>query len=89
MKQDWNMPQSKILDLRAKFGRERHEGLPANSSLEMVSNFLYLVPRIQQEQTEMSQESARISSKQAVDSSTSPVSDLHERQGQQHRQHPQ
>lgn len=48
----------KILDLRAKFGSERHEGLPANSSLEMVSNFLYLVPHIQQEQIEMSQESA-------------------------------
>lgn len=58
MKQDRNMPQSKILDLRAKFGSERSEGLPANSSLEIVSNFLCLVPHIQQEQTEMSQESA-------------------------------
>lgn len=52
------MPQSKILDLRANFGSERHKEVPANSSLEMVSNFLYLVSHIQQEQTETSQESA-------------------------------
>lgn len=43
---------------QTNFGRERHKGLLANSSLEMVSNFFYLVPHMQQEQTEMSQESA-------------------------------
>lgn len=41
MEQDWNMPQSKILDHRAKFGSERCEGLLAKPSLEMVNNFLF------------------------------------------------